>query len=82
MAEKKQMTSVYLHDAQGAHVGDAQFETPEDGARPDLLHHDGKYYVWNQRNAQYRAVEAVKSGGKADQAQLAPAQAAESKEAK
>jgi hypothetical protein len=77
MADKKNMTSVYLHDAEGGHVGDAAYETPEDGVRPELINHDGKDFMWNQRNSQYRAVKAVKSSGKGDQAQLAPVQASE-----
>lgn len=77
MADKKNTVPVRLWAAEGGeHVAEVEYELPEDGVQPQAIEHGGKLYVWNQRNSQYRQVDAVKSSGKADAADLAPAQAA------
>lgn len=77
MADKKMMVPVRLWAAEGGeHLHEIEYEMPEDGSQPQAIEHGGKLYVWNQRNSQYRQVEAVKSAGKADADAIAPAQAA------
>lgn len=82
MADKNMgVTRLWPADG-GEHMAEVQYEVPEDGSQPTVIEHNGKTFVWNQRNSQYREAVPVKSSGKAPADALAPAQAAEAKTSK
>lgn len=78
MADKARVVPTRLWDNDGNVLHEIEYEMPDDGSVPTAIEHGGKMYVRDQRReGRYVEVVAVKSSGKADPADLAPAQAAE-----
>lgn len=74
MAEAKQ--GVRLWGPEGGTFDEV--EIPAGDAQPDVVQHDGKIYVWNQRNGQYREATVAKASAAKGGADLAAATGADS----
>lgn len=58
MADEKK-AGVRLWGPEGGVFDEA--EIPQGDAQPDVIQHEGKFYVWNQRNGQYREATVAKA---------------------
>lgn len=80
MADPK--TGVRLWGPEGGVFDEAEISA-DDGPQPDVIQHDGKIYVFNQRNQQYREATTArastsKAADKADAEDAAKASGADS----
>ena len=48
-----------LYDNEGLHIGVTEYEALDADERDQILHSGNAYYIWNQRNAQWRLAEKM-----------------------